>query len=136
MGRPPWVDKKLAGQMRIPHTFMIHSYTRPTICQHCKKLLKGLFRQGMQCKDCKFNVHKKCIEKIPMDCSGEVPKEWSENPDGDSSLENDCEKDEYKDESDDAENEPFDKGNLCNDEFQRKFQPASYVSIFFQVNSI
>lgn len=66
-----------------------------------------------------------------MDCSGEVPKEWSENPDGDSSLENDCEKDEYKDESDDAENEPFDKGNLCNDEFQRKFQPASYVSIFF-----
>lgn len=62
------------GQTRIPHTFVVHSYTRPTVCQLCRKLLKGLFKQGLQCKDCHYNVHKKCIEKVPKDCAGESPK--------------------------------------------------------------
>ncbi|MEJ1286478.1 hypothetical protein NN561_017485 [Cricetulus griseus] len=39
------------SKVKVPHTFVIHSYTRPTVCQFCKKLLKGLFRQGLQCKD-------------------------------------------------------------------------------------
>lgn len=59
----------------IPHTFALHTYTRPTICGSCKKLLKGLFKQGVQCKDCQYNAHKKCIEKIPKDCPGENPKD-------------------------------------------------------------
>ncbi|XP_065167043.1 serine/threonine-protein kinase D3 isoform X2 [Atheta coriaria] len=71
-GRPLWVEKELSGRVRIPHTFVLHSYTRPTVCQHCKKLLKGLFKQGLQCKDCNYNAHKKCIEKIPKDCTGEL----------------------------------------------------------------
>lgn len=79
MGRPAWVERELATRLRVPHSFLIHSYKIPTVCQHCKKLLKGLFKQGMQCKDCKFNVHKKCMEKVPMDCSGEAPKEWAES---------------------------------------------------------
>ncbi|XP_030745104.1 serine/threonine-protein kinase D3 isoform X2 [Sitophilus oryzae] len=61
--------------VRIPHTFVIHSYTRPTVCQYCKKLLKGLFKQGLQCKDCNYNVHKKCLEKVPKDCTGELPRD-------------------------------------------------------------
>ncbi|KAI1295433.1 Serine/threonine-protein kinase D1 [Halotydeus destructor] len=83
MGRPAWVERELAGRIRVPHSFMVHSYTRPTVCQHCKKLLKGLFRQGLQCKDCKFNVHKKCMDKVPMDCAGEAPKEWSDGQEKD-----------------------------------------------------
>lgn len=75
MGRPAWVEKELANKTRIPHTFLVHSYGKPTVCQHCRKLLKGLFRQGLQCKDCKFNVHRKCLDRIPMDCPGEA--EWS-----------------------------------------------------------
>lgn len=79
MGRPAWVEKELANKIRIPHTFLVHSYGKPTVCQHCRKLLKGLFRQGLQCKDCKFNVHRKCLDRIPMDCPGEA--EWaSEEP--------------------------------------------------------
>ncbi|XP_076313732.1 serine/threonine-protein kinase D3-like isoform X2 [Tachypleus tridentatus] len=78
MGRPTWVDRQYANRILVPHSFEVHSYTRPTVCHHCKKLLKGLFRQGMQCKDCKFNVHKRCIEKIPNECPGEAPKEWLE----------------------------------------------------------
>lgn len=49
-GRPIWMDKMEKTRVKVPHTFAIHTYTRPTICQYCKRLLKGLFRQGMQCK--------------------------------------------------------------------------------------
>ncbi|KAM9709000.1 serine/threonine-protein kinase D1 [Menidia menidia] len=74
IGRPIELDKILLSKVKVPHTFLIHSYTRPTICQHCKKLLKGLFRQGLQCKDCKFNCHKRCALKVPNNCLGEVCK--------------------------------------------------------------
>ncbi|XP_071774121.2 protein kinase D4 [Centroberyx gerrardi] len=56
---------------RVPHTFHIHSYTKPTVCQHCHRLLKGLFRQGLQCFDCRFNCHRRCEPLIPRDCPGE-----------------------------------------------------------------
>ncbi|KAJ3606579.1 hypothetical protein NHX12_026100 [Muraenolepis orangiensis] len=71
-GRPIWMEKMVLGRVKVPHTFSVHTYTRPTICQYCKRLLKGLFRQGLQCKDCKFNCHKRCAAKTPRDCLGEV----------------------------------------------------------------
>jgi hypothetical protein len=49
-GRPLWMEKEYACRIKVPHTLVVHNYTRPTICQLCKKLLKGLFRQGLQCK--------------------------------------------------------------------------------------
>ncbi|KAF4529537.1 hypothetical protein B566_EDAN014383 [Ephemera danica] len=72
--------------IKIPHTFVVHSYTRPTVCHCCKKLLKGLFKQGLQCKDCHYNVHKKCLEAVPKDCTGEVSQ--SDNGGGDAEREN------------------------------------------------
>ncbi|GAB1297417.1 Serine/threonine-protein kinase D1 [Apodemus speciosus] len=72
VGRPIQLDKLLMSKVKVPHTFVIHSYTRPTVCQFCKKLLKGLFRQGLQCKDCRFNCHKRCAPKVPNNCLGEV----------------------------------------------------------------
>ncbi|KAK4884345.1 hypothetical protein RN001_000616 [Aquatica leii] len=80
-GRPIWVEKEIASRVRIPHTFVLHSYTRPTVCQYCRKLLKGLFKQGLQCKDCNYNAHKKCVENIPKDCTGDIPKECKSNYD-------------------------------------------------------
>uniref|UniRef100_A0AAQ4QMT8 protein kinase C n=1 Tax=Gasterosteus aculeatus aculeatus TaxID=481459 RepID=A0AAQ4QMT8_GASAC len=62
----------LMSKVKVPHTFAVHSYTRPTVCQYCKRLLRGLFRQGLQCKDCKFNCHKRCVYKVPNDCLGET----------------------------------------------------------------
>uniref|UniRef100_A0A665X0W5 protein kinase C n=1 Tax=Echeneis naucrates TaxID=173247 RepID=A0A665X0W5_ECHNA len=55
----------------VPHTFHIHSYTKPTVCQYCHRLLKGLFRQGLQCSDCRFNCHRRCEPLVPRDCPGE-----------------------------------------------------------------
>ncbi|XP_077587344.1 serine/threonine-protein kinase D1 isoform X3 [Stigmatopora nigra] len=74
VGRPIELDKLLMSKVKVPHSFLIHSYTRPTVCQHCKKLLKGIFRQGLQCKDCRFNCHKRCAPKVPNNCLGEVSR--------------------------------------------------------------
>ncbi|KAG9347381.1 hypothetical protein JZ751_004948 [Albula glossodonta] len=89
-GRPIWMEKMVLGRVKVPHTFAVHSYTRPTICQYCKRLLKGLFRQGMQCKDCKFNCHKRCASKVPRECLGEVVfngEPASPGPDSDVTME-------------------------------------------------
>ncbi|XP_062911640.1 serine/threonine-protein kinase D3 isoform X2 [Mobula hypostoma] len=89
-GRPIWMEKMVLGRVKVPHTFVIHSYTRPTICQYCKRLLKGLFRQGMQCRDCRFNCHKRCAPKVPRDCLGEVVfngEPASPGPDSDMPME-------------------------------------------------
>lgn len=63
--------------MKIPHTFQVHTYTRPTVCHVCKKLLRGLFKQGLQCNDCHYNVHKKCVELVPKDCENNFQFEHS-----------------------------------------------------------
>uniref|UniRef100_A0A0N5BBM6 protein kinase C n=1 Tax=Strongyloides papillosus TaxID=174720 RepID=A0A0N5BBM6_STREA len=69
-GRPLWMEVAEANRVKVPHTFQVHSYKKPTVCQHCKKLLKGLIRQGIQCRDCKYNCHKKCAQFVAKDCSG------------------------------------------------------------------
>ncbi|KAF6728234.1 Serine/threonine-protein kinase D3 [Oryzias melastigma] len=67
---PVWLGVGLGDKTRaqVPHTFYIHSYTKPTMCQYCHRLLKGLFRQGMQCSDCRFNCHRRCVPLVPRDC--------------------------------------------------------------------
>uniref|UniRef100_A0A4W4F603 Serine/threonine-protein kinase n=1 Tax=Electrophorus electricus TaxID=8005 RepID=A0A4W4F603_ELEEL len=99
--RPVHLDKILMSKVKVPHTFAVHSYTRPTVCQYCKRLLRGLFRQGLQCKDCKFNCHKRCAYKVPNDCLGEtigdleVPMDYS-------SEYSDSDKSSLMDDSDEA----------------------------------
>uniref|UniRef100_K7GEL8 protein kinase C n=1 Tax=Pelodiscus sinensis TaxID=13735 RepID=K7GEL8_PELSI len=45
------LDRSLRRSVRPSVSYLDHSGgTRPTVCQFCKKLLKGLFRQGLQCK--------------------------------------------------------------------------------------
>merc|ERR1712242_658525 len=58
---------------------MGHTYppNRPTQCKNCKTLLKGIRQQGLQCRDCKYNACKKCVngEDIGDDCPGDIPME-------------------------------------------------------------
>ena len=37
-GRPAELDR-LVNKLEIPHTFVIHSYKKPTICHVCRKLV-------------------------------------------------------------------------------------------------
>lgn len=70
------------------------------MCQFCKKLLRGLFKQGVQCKDCQYNAHKKCIDKVPKDCAGEKEPNPSELNDSCVSSENETYLKEDLDDSD------------------------------------
>ncbi|XP_067221015.1 serine/threonine-protein kinase D2 isoform X2 [Chanodichthys erythropterus] len=106
-GRPVHLDKILMTKVKVPHTFAVHSYTRPTVCQYCKRLLRGLFRQGLQCKDCKFNCHKRCAYKVPNDCLGETldilsPSTDAEVPMDYSNEYSDTDKSSMMDDSDEA----------------------------------
>jgi novel protein kinase C epsilon type len=51
---------QLRFSINVPHQFKSHNYKRPTFCDHCGSMLFGLWSQGMQCKSCKCNVHKRC----------------------------------------------------------------------------
>ncbi|KAK0425819.1 hypothetical protein QR680_009407 [Steinernema hermaphroditum] len=52
----------------LPHTLSMHSYKVPTVCRVCDGLLVGLVRQGLRCRDCQVNVHKRCATQLPMNC--------------------------------------------------------------------
>ncbi|TRY88742.1 hypothetical protein DNTS_029674, partial [Danionella cerebrum] len=54
--------------VNIPHKFRIHNYKVLTFCDHCGSLLWGLLRQGLQCKVCKMNVHKRCECNVAPNC--------------------------------------------------------------------
>ncbi|XP_059422688.1 protein kinase C epsilon type [Carassius carassius] len=54
--------------VNIPHKFSIHNYKVLTFCDHCGSLLWGLLRQGLQCKVCKMNVHKRCESNVAPNC--------------------------------------------------------------------
>ncbi|XP_041969337.1 serine/threonine-protein kinase D1 [Aricia agestis] len=69
------------GAGGIPHTFQLHTYTRPTVCRHCKRLLRGLFRQGLQCGDCGYNAHRRCLPHVPKDCGADLRDPPAEFPD-------------------------------------------------------
>ncbi|EPY80341.1 hypothetical protein CB1_000843007 [Camelus ferus] len=54
--------------VNMPHKFGIHNYKVPTFCDHCGSLLWGLLRQGLQCKVCKMNVHRRCETNVAPIC--------------------------------------------------------------------
>ena len=39
------MDALFRNRVKIPHTFVIHTYTKPTQCHYCKKMLVGVFKQ-------------------------------------------------------------------------------------------
>jgi guanine nucleotide exchange factor VAV len=45
------------------HTFSMYTFNEPTICDVCRKLLRGVFFQGYRCAKTNMAVHKECLEK-------------------------------------------------------------------------
>uniref|UniRef100_A0A671NBZ9 Protein kinase C n=1 Tax=Sinocyclocheilus anshuiensis TaxID=1608454 RepID=A0A671NBZ9_9TELE len=67
--------------INLPHQFREHNYKVPTYCNHCGSLLYGLIKQGLQCKSCKMNIHKRCEENVALNCgvnSAELASKLSE----------------------------------------------------------
>ncbi|KAL1254622.1 hypothetical protein QQF64_016851 [Cirrhinus molitorella] len=67
--------------INLPHQFREHNYKVPTYCNHCGSLLYGLIKQGLQCKSCKMNIHKRCEQNVALNCgvnSAELASKLSE----------------------------------------------------------
>jgi hypothetical protein len=69
------LNEALDTGLRVPHQFHLASYTKPTYCYVCKKLLVGLFRQGKKCTNngCGINVHSGCViaaQRLEDGCKG------------------------------------------------------------------
>ena len=45
--------------------FKIHTYSGPTYCAACHKLLTGIRHQGFQCERCGMDAHKQCRKDVP-----------------------------------------------------------------------
>ncbi|KAF1771765.1 hypothetical protein GCK72_003593 [Caenorhabditis remanei] len=52
----------------LPHTLIEHSYRQFTVCKVCDHLLVGLMKQGLKCRDCGVNVHRKCAMELASNC--------------------------------------------------------------------
>jgi len=46
------------------HHFVQHSYKKPTFCHHCHGMLLGVRHQGLQCRACRIDVHRRCAAKM------------------------------------------------------------------------
>jgi hypothetical protein len=51
-----------------PHQWKIHNYMSPAWCCYCKKLLKGLIKQGQKCRVCGKNCHLPCTYELGNTC--------------------------------------------------------------------
>lgn len=60
--------------INVPHRFVVHTFKFFTCCDHCGSLLWGGWRQGLQCEECKLNVHKRCQKNVANNC-GINPKQ-------------------------------------------------------------
>ncbi|XP_024916614.1 protein kinase C epsilon type-like isoform X2 [Cynoglossus semilaevis] len=68
---PVWELQHVGSQrfsVNVPHKFTIHNFKILTFCDHCGSLLWGLLRQGLQCKVCKVNVHRRCENNVAPTC--------------------------------------------------------------------
>ena len=130
-GDRPELDR-MFNRLEIPHTIMIHSYKRPTVCHVCRKLLRGLFRQGLQCKDCKFNCHKKCENLAPRNCDGEGSIAERDDSDslsqehGDSLSENLSNEEEFSSSTTEPENQLIETMSTNNIPLQRIVMSVRY----------
>eukprot|EP00092_Neocalanus_flemingeri_P002491 GFUD01002667.1.p1 GENE.GFUD01002667.1~~GFUD01002667.1.p1 ORF type:complete len:408 (+),score=90.49 GFUD01002667.1:2-1225(+) len=55
-------------KFNIPHHFKEHTFILQAYCDHCGKMLSGVSKQGLRCKQCMFIVHEKCMEMVPTNC--------------------------------------------------------------------
>ena len=56
----------LSDHLDSGHCLEMTTFDRPTSCEVCFKLLKGLFFQGYKCSKCSRSVHRQCAAQLPF----------------------------------------------------------------------
>ncbi|CAO3677942.1 unnamed protein product [Rhizopus stolonifer] len=56
----------------MSHSFETKSFSLPTFCGHCKQILWGLNKQGLQCKECGKTSHFRCKSRFKP-CTRSIP---------------------------------------------------------------
>lgn len=54
------------------HEFLMHTFDKASYCDHCGKLLLGLYYQGYRCRSCFTSAHKKCLAALKH-CGPSLP---------------------------------------------------------------
>ncbi|KAJ1983044.1 Protein BZZ1 [Dimargaris cristalligena] len=63
----------LGDEAEDAHKFRPHTFAIPTSCDYCHgKLWSVMGKNDQSCAVCGYNVHKKCLFKVPIDCPGSV----------------------------------------------------------------
>lgn len=55
------------------HSFKSTNLKKPTWCDHCGKMIWGLYNQGQKCGECGIKIHHKCHHSVSDFC-GNPPK--------------------------------------------------------------
>ena len=50
------------------HTFEQHFFKQPTYCSHCRNFIYGIGKQGFQCLQCGYVLHRHCVDLVAFNC--------------------------------------------------------------------
>lgn len=50
------------------HIFQLHFFKQPTFCSHCSQFIYGLGKQGYQCLQCGYSIHRHCVDLVAFPC--------------------------------------------------------------------
>ncbi|RVE73438.1 hypothetical protein OJAV_G00046860 [Oryzias javanicus] len=64
-------DPQIPEEKGEGHDFQPCSHAQPTWCDLCGEFIWGLYKQSLQCVNCKFTCHYRCRALIRLDCSSE-----------------------------------------------------------------
>ncbi|XP_078065552.1 ras association domain-containing protein 1 isoform X3 [Mustelus asterias] len=95
------------------HDFHPCTQTQPSWCDLCGDFIWGLYKQSLQCANCRFRCHYRCRSLIELDCNRPKTKTSNLVDVTDNTLEQDTNVDEYID---------WKKQDLSRDEIEPKIQ--------------